>query len=342
MKKRLLRPPQNDSELLFLPAPGEFLSSINEQSRLGVAHQPYFFNPGVSVKFILLDQIQKAKTEIIFLDTDRVRLNAKIPFQKKSTRLVSFINSERVLCDYPTPDSAAFIKFFNAVEDGLKKFTEDSNSCLSHFLRFKWIVLKNTSRKFLRELLADSFLEFYGMDRSYSFLSDLLNCREFEEFFARIYNDDKRFRELFNKALDDYRAEFRFRFKNFPFPKLQDGELPFWVLRNGIRLRCFKGDLNEADIGRQTIFPRAATLTIFLRLYKLDLLLHGVGAANYEWVQDRVIEDFFNCRPPRYAVASGTFLLEGFTDRDLPYFFFSPERIKERVRKFFKDRLGPI
>jgi len=223
---------------------------------------------------------------------------------------------------------SVFLNFFFSIEHELKEISfKGSQEVLSSYFVFKEIVLKNSSKKYLKEILAESFLQFYHIERDYYFLSDLLNSKDYKEFFFEIYSQSTAFREIFNCLLDEYRNEFRFRYKNFPFPKLEEGELPFWRVRGEKRERFFKNDMDKRDYDKALIFPRAVTLTIFLRLYRLDLFIHGIGGGNYEWIQDRIIERFFKQKPSPYAVISGTFLLDTYQERNFPYFFFPPERI---------------
>ena len=332
MKKKLLKPPANDSEILFLPDYGEFTSPICEKDRICVAHQPYFFNPGVSVKFLFLEGIPRCRKEIVFVDTDRVRVGVRVPSCSAWPKRLYLVNSEHVLCDFPTPERDVFSRFFTSIADELSAaFPDDSCGCLRHFVTFKEILERNAGRKLLKEVLAESFLEYYGIRRNYRFLSDFLKEEDYIEFINHICADAALFREIFNQALDDYGREFRFRFRNFPFPKLQEDELPFWIVEGGRRRRCYARDMGGKDRGKLAIFPRAATLTLFLRLYRADFFIHGIGGWNYEWVGDRVIERFFRAEPPPYAAASGTFLINNSKEREIPYFFFSPNKIKIKV-----------
>lgn len=334
MKKKLIKPPEGNREILFLPDAREILYCSSGLQRAGVPHQPYFFNPGVSVKFLFLETLPAQQKSIIFLDTDRVRIEARMPAGEGQTHDVRFISSEEALFEFSCPGRAVFEDFFASCEESLRKaLKNDRETALSSFFCFKDICLKNCSKKYLKDVLAESFLQFYGIKRGYSFLSDVISGYEFKEFILKIFHDSKLFQNVFNSALDDYRKEFRFRYKNFPFPRLEDGELPFWIVKKGRRKRCFKKDIDITGLTQNIIFPRAATLTIFLRLYKLDMFIHGVGGGNYEWVQDRVIERFFQIAPPFYAVASGTFLFEGYREREFPYFLFSPEDIKSALRE---------
>jgi hypothetical protein len=342
MKKRLLKPPSNDGEIFFLPDLRKFLPSLKEESRVGTAHQPYFFNPGVSLKFLALEYLPKGYKKFLFLDTDKVRINIKIPY-KGGIKVVNLINSEEVLAEYSVSGEKIFRDFFSIVEEELRKtFSHNYSDVFENFFHFQDIIFRNLNRKFLKEILAESFLQFYGIKTNYEFLSRLIEDKEFRDFFLHICKDDERFRHIFNQSLDDYKENFRFRFINFPFPKLKDGELPFWIVKEARRLRCFKKDLRQINFKKLKIFPRAYTLTIFLRLYKLDCFIHGIGGANYEWVGNRIIERFFKKKPPLYVVMSGTFLLKGIRERQLPYFFFNPQKIRERTESFINSAIAEL
>ena len=336
MKRKLLKPPSQDGEVLFVPEPEHLISRLTEQTMIGVCHQPCFFNPGVSLKFLVLESLPRGKKEIIFLDTDQLNIHAKIPTSEGYTKIMEFIDSDRILKDCPSFNDDRYLNFFNRVQDEIEKyFPLNKKEILSPLMDYKEIFLKKGKRRFLKEVLAESFLAFYGIKRDYRFLSDLIiKDKNFMEFFLRIYKDQQSFREMFNNAIDEFRNVFRFRYKNYPFPKLEDDELPFWIVKEGKRWRCFKRDIKNMDLKRLTILPKAATLTMFLRLCRLDIFIHGIGGGNYEWIQDRMIERFHKQTPPEYAVISGTFLLKGSQERDLPYFLFPPERIKGCVNSF--------
>lgn len=335
MKKKLLKPPQNNGELFFSPSIKEFLTQVKEESRIGLCHQPYFFNPGISLKFIFLEKLPVGIKHIIFLDTDKVDIEIKLPCYGGRVRKAQFINTDLVLYDYPTPQKEVFYNFLSSLENDLKKVFP--RNVISIFLNFKDIILKNANKGLLKEVLADSFLQFYNIERNYCFLSDVIRSKEYEDFFLRIYKDSDKFRGIFNTTLDEYRREFRFRFKNFPFPKLEKDELPFWIVKDGKRIKCHKKDLYMADVDKLVIFPRAATLTIFLRVYNLDFFIHGIGGANYEWVQDRIIERFFKKTAPPFIVVSGTFFINNFKEREFPYFLFGPRKIIGRLESFMKE-----
>jgi hypothetical protein len=337
MKRKLLKPPSQHREILFLPDPSELSRLISPETRVCVVHQPVFFNPGVSLKFLLLDYLPSCESEMIFLDTDRITLNARIPDKEGAVSVLEFLNTREIFLNFPSPDEVKVKNFFDTIIEKLKDFQE-----VIRYVRFYRNIFEEGLKKygFLKEILANSFLSYYQIERQPRFFSDFLNCKEYSEFFIEIYEKDKLFRELFNSILDEYRAEFKFRYRNYPFPRLEPEELPFWILDNGVRKRCFKKEVRLSDLKAGRILPRAITVTLFLRIYKFDLFIHGVGAANYEWVTDRLIERFFNKEVPPYIVVSGTFLLSGCKERELPFFYFDPDEIKSSVREFMKKFLA--
>lgn len=255
-----------------------------------------------------------------------------------SEGVLTFINSDNLLADFINKNSYNIKQFINEYDKLLSKsICYIEKEAYSTFSTFKDLLLKNAHQIRLREVLARSFLEFNSISRAYRYLSDLCMDEDFQVFFRTIWEHHRSFREIFNTCLDEYRATFRFRYRHFPFPHLEENELPFWIIRKGRRCRLFAHDMERADPLKAPIVPRAATLTIFLRLYRLDIFIHGIGGGNYEWVQDTIIERFFGQQPPPYAITSGTFLLENVPERDLPYFLFSPDRIRERVRTLIAD-----
>jgi len=332
MKKKLLKPPENNEEILALPSLEHIAAQLEQHTTVGTAHQPYFFNPGVSLKFLLLEHLPAAKRKIIFVDTDRLSLEVKMPVQKEA-KVVSLINDQQALFNYPPLSEGKWKDFFSSLEKELNDISiDDFSEVGSNISLFKEIIFKQLKKnRFLKDVLAKSFLEFYGIDSGYKFLSQLIIENPYKNFVRSIYSNDTFFRGVFNQALDDYREEFRFRFENYPFPRLEENEVPFWIVKEGKRKRCFKKDITVAAFNNGAIFPRASTLTIFLRLYEFDFFIHGVGGANYDWVSDRVIERFFDKKPPAYGVMSGTFLIGDSKERELPYFFFNPQKIRNKI-----------
>jgi hypothetical protein len=223
--------------------------------------------------------------------------------------------------------------FFREVKQELgAELIREGCEVLREYERFVEIVMDQDERLPLRERMAEAFDRYSNLSVSHRYLSDLVGGRDFDDFFMTIRGEAGRFRRVYNRTLERFRERFRFRFRNYPFPELKEGELPFWVIRDG-RRHQFTTDMDDGDVEGYTILPKASPLTLFLRMHHCDLFVHGVGGANYEWVNDRIYEEFFGLDPPRYLVLSGTFHQCGIPERDYPYFFMNPRRLKSLLEK---------
>jgi hypothetical protein len=55
--------------------------------------------------------------------------------------------------------------------------------------------------------------------------------------------------------------------------------------------------------------PKAVALTLFVRLFLADWFVHGVGGAVYEYVTDRIIENYFGIKGLGFGIATATVTL---------------------------------
>jgi hypothetical protein len=345
MKKRLLKPPQKQKEILLLPEPQAFGKHLRASHRISTCHQLSFFHPGIAVRYVFLDLLRKGKKKCFFIDTDKTDIQVRIPIprQIKETIAVEFLKSDQPLCFLKNPDWDSLRSSFRAAEKVMQReMGVGGRKVLQNMKGFENIFLEELKGLSLKERLAEGFLRFHGIKVPYIFYSDIAKSEEFREFFLTIYRDDKRFRTLYNKALEEYKQQFRFRYRNFPFPKLQGDELPFWILHEGKRFQFRKGDVSASEIPTYTILPKASPLTLFLRLHMTDVFIHGVGGANYEWVNERIIEGFFHTQPPLYSVMSATFYIDDIPERDYPFFFIDPEIIRQELVTFMKKNQSEL
>lgn len=339
MKKRLLKPPQKKGEILFLPEPQKLVQYLSANSTIGTCHQLSFFHPGIAIRFIFLDLLKKGKKKIFFMDTDKTSIEVRIPQSTGKTKRLEFIAKDEALCNIEASDEEKFKRFFHNVEQEIRKgMVDEHDQLLENLIRFQEIFFREFKDLSFKEQLAQSFIKFNNIHSDYIFFSDITKDKQFKEFLRSIYRDDKRFRTIYNEALDEYSQEFLFRYRNFPFPKLKEDELPFWIVYDGRRFQFKKRDISPSDIDKCTIFPKASPLTLFLRLYMTDIFIHGVGGANYEWINERIIERFFKKEPPPYFVMSATFYIDEIPERDYPYFFINPEVIRKELVSFMKKK----
>jgi hypothetical protein len=162
-------------------------------------------------------------------------------------------------------------------------------------------------------------------------ISQLCETPSFVKFFSGICHDLVRFREVYHQSVAEYRRAHRLRSAAHPVPDLtQEGdwlEAPFWVYstespqRRALLLRQRDREIDFTD--RQIewpesckpkgikIRPRALTMTLYLRLFLGDWMIHGIGGGKYDQVTDLIIRDYFGIPPPAYGVVTATVLPPG-------------------------------
>ncbi|MDB5390083.1 MAG: hypothetical protein JWM11_5729 [Planctomycetaceae bacterium] len=178
-------------------------------------------------------------------------------------------------------------------------------------------------------------------------LSHLCQLPPFLWFACHILAHLPRFREIYNRAVRDYRRANHIHSTSHPVPELtQLGEwleAPFWVWRKGEsrRSRLFvqqrgpvlvlakeAGEvlvelpltadshaqiaverLQELETQGISIRTRALTTTLFSRTCLADLFIHGIGGAKYDEITDQLISQFFHLPVPAYWVVTGTLYL---------------------------------
>jgi len=334
MKKKLLKPPDNDKSILMIPEYNMIKNWLANYDRIITSHQPYFFNPGVSLKFSFLDLIEAKNKKIIFLDTDTIKLVVKIPIDQTNTIAFTLVNSQEIMDNFKTPDISYIKKFLVEIEEILENHTSIYNFYINNFKRFKNIFIENSKKySFLKDVLVESFLEYYRINLPVEFFSNIIKNPGYENFTEYVIKNHNSFRKIFNESLDIYKKEYRFRFKNFPYPKLDENELPFWILKGNNRQRCFIKDIDKDVI----LLPRSVLITTYMRLYITDIFIHGTGGANYEPLHDWIITKFFKFSPKPYCIISGTFYISNIPFRDIPYFLISPEEIRSTLSSVIKE-----
>ena len=339
MKKRLLKPPSEHGKILFLPGVEKFSKALQGEGMLSTCHQLQFFHPGIGIRFHLVDLVQREEKCIVFMDTDRTDIRVRVPWVGLPPKVFDFVVSEKPLYTFSSLDSGHVHRFFEEVACELEKGFGDTDCDQMHeYQRFSRIFLRQDPSLPLRERLADAFISFNGMKTRHIFLSDLLADEEYSEFIRRIFIESERFRTVYNQSIDLFSDLFRFRFKNYPFPKLREGELPFWIIRDHRRHQLSTNSVDLSDVRRYNTVPKASPLTLFLRLHVAGIFMHGVGGANYEWINDQILERFYHVHPSPFFVMSATFHLCAIPNREYAYFFMNPTLLRNALKNYFENR----
>jgi hypothetical protein len=301
-------------------------------------HQPVFVHPGIWTRNLLLGLSEGIQGLHLIVDTDEVEvLDVALPRRDGRLGIV-----RRVLGHYPPgvpfeaappPTRPQWEAFMEAVRADI--------TTLGHAELLERVERTAQVGAALCEECGSLGAFMAHLRRSLeppaSYLelpvSRLSQTRAFLHFAAWIARSGERFWRCHNEALDAYRLQAGIRSAAQPFPNLRrEGsryELPLWTVRDGRRQPVFaepRGEctvlwapdrvLGEVRLDRPpeelhecALRPRALTLTLFVRLFLVDLFVHGIGGARYDRATDQVIRALFGIEPPAYAVATATFHL---------------------------------
>ena len=309
-------------------------------------HQPELYHPGVWVKDFLLqrcaDDLGAAALDLVVDTDDFDSVELRTPCMRPSVGrctavLVTTGAGECYACSpIPTPDEVQ--AFLDAGAGALT--TLPAPALARHFSAFgEALVQAAAHADDLGQALTGARRRFEspaGTDYLELGVSRQARTSAFKRFAASLLVDASRFAEVFNAEVHAYRARTGTRSKVQPFPDLRiDGEvieLPFWVVLEGRRkpahIACgdvsslladgvvvcelpddIEGVIAALDGVGALLVPRAATLTLFNRLFVADLFIHGVGGGRYDRVTDAIARAYFGVEPPTFAVASMTLYL---------------------------------
>lgn len=322
-------------------------------------HQPGLYHPGVWVKCFALQRIadELGATPVdLVVDSDgfeSVGVSfpcAGPPLQRCVEPLVDGAEDACFACT-PPPGSGDIERFRRAASQGLstlappvvierfERFCDDLSRAAGSADNMAEAV--TFARRSYEATAGTSYLELP--------MTHLGRGQAFAAFVAHVALEAERFARDYNSELADYRRANKTRSAAQPVPDLRRHadavELPFWVLsgdrreplwarphQRGATLLAGERHLMELPADGPAaasalhssgvgLAPKALTLTMFVRMFCSDLLIHGRGGARYDRVTDGVIRRFFGVEAPAFVVASATVRLPlevpGVTDADV-------------------------
>ena len=313
-------------------------------------HQPLFFHPGIIYKYLLIARATAAGMAPLFISVDSgpcdgfpVRLPAYDRERGNYSSVVHMMTPAAQTEFYrdAVADSASLEPFKKAA---LKDISSLPGDPFPYGIEFLKSGLKGPFPKKMRDLMV-ILRRRYAQDWPSPVLelpvSRLCDTREFYEFTFDMISRGAQVREFFNAALAAYRKEHHIRSKANPFPDLamaENGacETLFWLAAADGRKPLFakpgKGGTTVVFAGAQataadagelmavcrergvTIWPRAVSLSLMLRLFIGDLFVHGIGGEHYDRITDRLIPELYDTSPPLFATASCTPAAPGMED----------------------------
>ncbi|MCP4298732.1 MAG: hypothetical protein GY786_24375 [Proteobacteria bacterium] len=188
-----------------------------------------------------------------------------------------------------------------------------------------------------------AFLTRFGISNMEVPVSHISETDSFLNFFLHITANLKRFVDIYNANLREYRRLKKISSKANPLPDLMEKgfvvEMPFWMWKKNeprkslfasvandsrISIICENKIVEHFDFGERNrstdnlerlkvliskgikIRPKAIANTMYSRLFFSDLFVHGIGGAKYDLITNEIIREFFCVEPPEYATISAT------------------------------------
>ena len=329
--------------------------AIDPDTIVMAGHQPGLFHPGVWYKNFVLSNLGKRFRSVainLVVDNDicgaaSIRFpNVEQPGGQRTVTLGT-IQFDQPGRNEPFEareivDQRFFEQFPKRVESALGSFGESPivNRLWPHVIQAKQTI---GNRCRLGQAIAAGrhrLEQEVGLRTLEVPISQMTTMSSFAAFAGLILGDARRFCEIYNQVLLDYRDVHRIRSRSHPVPQLEelDGwiEVPFWVWQrdNPERKRLFtkqaaqqillsdragwEAKLDRAEFTTQfrslgengvAIRPKALMTTMFARLLLCDLFLHGIGGAKYDQLTDVIAAKFFAVRLPGYLTLSATMQL---------------------------------
>lgn len=333
---------------------------------ISAGHQPVIYHPGLLMKDVLAHFLAKRYNGVaynIVLDTDEVDPNfsypglmdldysstiaatASWPVQKRTAR---FGNPGRIVGTLELTETDRN-KLLNACEDARKKLHLVLNPSMREEVRARLIEYQ-TSLKSATSILEPSMIlrrmahEELGISIRDVRASTMFRTSAFYYFASFVAERAHGFRKIYNQELRYYRESRRIKNPAQPLPDLDEaaGELPFWLVQDGVRQPLTDEDfaqaLEWARAGRADIYPRAVTTSLFFRLFFCDLFIHGTGGGRYDRITEALIEHFFECDAAPFIVTTASLEME--PRADLPVESRSIEEVQRELRQLHFDPAG--
>ncbi|MCF8337910.1 MAG: hypothetical protein K9I74_08000 [Bacteroidales bacterium] len=310
---------------------------------VATGHQPVIFYPGLFFKNFFTNYLaeQTGTKPVNFLvDTDVAGYEVPIVYQadnefyKKRTGLGNHDSLVYSAFEPPERDVHNFIGDIDELVYTLTnpKIGEAFRAFKSAFFHFY-----NETKQFVETInyLRDDFQQKKGLNFNNFFVSSIAGTAAYARYVFYIIEHIETFHHAYNKAIKknssgNYQPVKFLNYENEWY------ELPFWLLDYGQRhavsvkkeentITFFSASAKkeftldryaaEEEMLSQmrealTLYPKATTLTLMIRLFLCDIFVHGTGALEYEAVNNDFLKLFFSMEePPAFYTATGDIYL---------------------------------
>ncbi|MCF8231680.1 MAG: hypothetical protein K9J27_05765 [Bacteroidales bacterium] len=314
-------------------------SGLPSRTVVATGHQPVIFYPGLFFKNYFTNQLagqSETKPVNFLVDTDVATYEVAVPyhahdeFHKKQTGLS---NRDNLVYSAFDPSEAEMYNFFRDIDQALYTIPDQEIGEAFRMFKSAFFHFYNETKQFVETVnyLRDDFQQKKEMNFNNFFVSAITATYAYAHYVFYIIERIEAFQQSYNQAIEKNSSGSYQPVKSLAY---DDGwyELPFWLVEYGQRhsvfvkkeedtITFFSASANKeytldrfADKKEMlsqmqenlSLYPKATTLTLMIRLFLCDVFVHGTGALEYETVNNDFLKLFFSMEePPAFYTATG-------------------------------------
>jgi hypothetical protein len=317
----------------------EELNIPKNQPIIMTGHQPIIYYPGIFIKLILADIIAKqvqGKAYYLVLDNDIEKIDWKFIWFENQTYFKQHIglsNHKEILLNQIINNNKKnqliyfikewMIRLYHIFDPSIvPKIKEALEYCINI------LEIKDLTVAKLSVLINEFLMNQLNVQVKPIYVSDLVKTQSFKEILQQIKIEHQRFREIYNRKLDEFRKIHHIKNPHYPFSNLKENELPFWKSDGYMRQTL----TIEDDINKNHIFPKAITLSICIRIFLSDLMIHGTGGGFYDLLSEEILKEFFKEELSPHIVSTATIPI--LSKASIALYSEPSEKITKKLRKW--------
>jgi len=313
------------------------------RTTIATGHQPLIFYPGLFFKNVFTHQLaEESETSPVnfLVDTDVAGFQVQVPYRHENEyrkKQISVKNPDELTYYSFEPSEQQVQDFLDETANAVHTLSHEEIEGALRKFRSAFFHFYNETRQFGETVnfLRNDFQYKQGMNFSNFPVSDIAGSEAYSRYVLYIIEHIESFQRAYNQAVEIHKSG---DYQPVKFLAFENGwyELPFWLIEYGQRHQVFIKE--EADTitfssasankeitfdryaGREemlsqmrvelTLYPKATTLTLMIRLFLCDVFVHGTGAVEYEKVNNEFLRLFFSMdEPPAFFTATGEIYL---------------------------------
>ncbi len=300
-------------------------------------HQPILYYPGIFVKLILTSLIARyvnGKAYYLVLDTDKEKIYWKFIYFFKDYHREDFLLND--------PKNIILHQWLQK-KDQLLDWIERWELELYYIFEPSFVPVVKMFLESIKEFLHKSkkikitdlsvFLNTYytkevNIKIEPIFLSHIVNTKTYRWLFEFIKSNYKKFYKITNTFLNQFRRDQHIKNLAIPFPNLKQNELPFWLSDgyNRRTLTIYDDDKN------QMVLPKALIISLIIRGFLSNLMIHGIGGGFYDVVVEKILNEFLGFQVSPFVTTTATIFFPYKASINL--IFPEEQEILDQIRKW--------